>query len=198
MNKFKLIFSNIFKKEFDSDDFWTLQHACENGNIQLIEDLFKNKKIKEFHYFSEETIFNKVCSNEHLNIVKYLLNSNNTKNFFHDIYLRNYSWIVDTCENGHFSVIKYLFSSKNLARKVDIHIKDDQPFVSSSMGLNLELIKFFTSSPDLKEHANIHAQNDKAFLSVLDAYYNKYKFKNVRTYLKYSFMSDPHGNRKKI
>lgn len=194
MNKLKDIFKNFYQKDFTRDDFDVLLKASENGNLDVIEKLFLSKKIKSTDNYNLEAVFNKACINGHLHVVKYFLNSENTKNIFDRIHIKNDSWIKNTCENGNLNIIKYLFCSDELKFHPNIHVRDDEAFVAACNGLNFELIKFLAASKELKEHSNIHAQNDYAFISICNDYYRASTF-NKRTYMKYAFMRDNYGNK---
>jgi hypothetical protein len=80
--------------------------ACKNGDITTLKSLDYSKI--DIHAYNEHA-FQHACSNGHLNIVKFLLSSEETHRHI-NIHADDELAFRLACENGHLPIVKYLIS----------------------------------------------------------------------------------------
>lgn len=162
--KFKSIFQKVFKPGFNYNDYKELSDACTLGDLDTVSYLLENKKSR-FIKLSVEDVFNNLCRNGHLHIIKYLLTSPNLKDF-HDTHTKYTSWIAPTCQRGYLDIIQYLFTSPELKNHPDIHTNNDVALRSACEFYQFNIVDFLISSQDFKKNLNLHAEKDLLFKTV--------------------------------
>lgn len=110
-------------KKQSSDEVQFFQ-ACENGNLKKVQAILCNKD-KNFDINARQSLgFRLACSYGRLNIVKYLLTSNElTKHA--DMHANNDIGFRMACGNGHLDVVKYLCESEDLKDHPDVRAEED-------------------------------------------------------------------------
>lgn len=135
--------------------------ACRNGDLSFIKSYFKKSK----NSYDIDLTFQWVCTYGHLEILKYLLTSQELIHHRDIDYDHGFRY---ACANGRLDVVKYLLTSPELKEHADIHVWGDYGFKSACMNGHLDVVKYLLTSPDLKEHIDVHTNYDYGFKSACE------------------------------
>lgn len=141
--------------------------ACKEGNLTNIKFSLTSKELYEKADInkSDDVGLYFACSNGHLEVVKYLLESPDLK--WHSKLAYSARHLSDTgfyaaCSAGHKDVVDYLLTK----------LEKNSPMIRESVQCclfeacrdgNLKNVEYLLNDPSLKEYLDIHANDDLAF-----------------------------------
>lgn len=142
----KLMNINDYEKPPNSEIIFYLLNYTDKNNVILYKHFFTG-----FLY--------KACEENHLPLVKLLLNHPNPNRKV-DNSLDKDNILINACYNGHLNIVKYLLTSRELKEHANIHAHEDKALLAATQQGHLHVIKYLTTSKKLKEHANINTKDD--------------------------------------
>lgn len=126
------------------------------------------KKIQSGTLEEIYTVYNTACSYGDLDVVKYILTSNDVPFKLdprgEDAECDGFLHAID---NNHLNIIEFLTTSELLEQHIDIDVFDNHLFISACGDNYLDIVKFSLTSPKLTKHADIHAREDAGFFQAL-------------------------------
>ncbi len=142
-------------------DIRALHRFCRDGNVEDIDKILNSKKLIIIDV-PFTGLFSLACTNAKLEVVKYLLNSNNTKKYIpKDFSL--YEGLYRASLSGYLGVIDYLLTSSDTQKYNCEKNYVPEVFKVSCETLNWHVVHFLMNSNELKENFNIHDNGDLLF-----------------------------------
>jgi ankyrin repeat protein len=117
------------------NDVLQLEHACTEGDINLIERILKAELLTKEHFVTALIL---VCRNGQLGVVKYLCEKGklNRKDFLDG----DNRVIMHICIKGHLDIVEFLWDNKLLIRD-DICANHNAALKMASWNGHLKLVK---------------------------------------------------------
>lgn len=107
------------------------------------------------------------CSNNHLDLVKYLL----TNQDFPAPANVNYNdsiCLTVACRKGHLEIIHYLLTSPDVLEKPNMYADNYAAFLAACKNGRIEIIEYLTNSEELKDKIDIEKLKTEGFKAVCD------------------------------
>ncbi len=168
INKFKVLIDYFTSRILTEKEMDTLLLSADNGDIEAIDSVLKNNKIRFFKPLINE-IFSRACKNNHLNLVEYLLTSDNTKDF-HEIHLKDSKGMILAAQRDYSDIVKFLLHSTKLSKHADIHADNDILLITAYNAERTELVKYLILDCNIEKTPAIQEKIDEVKLKEPTSY----------------------------
>jgi len=141
------------------------EDACRHGNFETVTLISKTNLLNfiDFEYKDDNGLM-LACEYGHLNIVKFLLTTEDLKHKV-DIHSNEEHALIRAAKYNHLEIVKFLLTSPELSEHCDIHKNNDLALRYACRKGYIDIVKYLIADPQLKDHADIHAKNDDPFIS---------------------------------
>lgn len=155
--KFKSIMPHV--TVLTAEDIIDINKYALKGNLELMHNIFSQKKFKIIP-LPINNIFGYAFAGENLNIIEYLLTSENTKEF-HNTNLNNF--FIAACSVRKPTFIESIFNSRIIRKCITTPNLENHALNSAASRTNLEVINFLICEPRFKENLNLNINDDILF-----------------------------------
>lgn len=155
----------------------------------MIDNKLKQKLINKDEK-SLELVFIKACTENNLELVDYLLFSEELS-IHPNVNCRNYQAIRDGANQGAYEVIYYLLNDTRINRKKELIEARKQVLIRNACHSgNIKLVKYLLETPGIKDDVNISIDKYKSFQEAMYSFnkelvfylYDKYKYEMTEKY----------------
>jgi ankyrin repeat protein len=128
------------------------------------------KNYKKLNFDEANHEFHVACIKGNLDLVKYLLTSNELENNA-DIHFENDECISLACRYGNLEVLKYLLTSPDLKSHANPHSQSSDAFRWACKNGHLNIIKYFLFDPSINDKFQLQKYSYEAIIRGI--YYDK-------------------------
>lgn len=157
IEKFKSLMPHV--TVLASEDIKSLRKAVQIGDFILVDNILSHKKFRVIP-LPVDDIFHDAFAGGHLDIINYLLSSNNSKEF-HNVNLN--SSFKSGCMSGNRDFVDSILNSEKIRRNLQLQNIENFALGAATFSLNMDVINFLTSSPKYKGKLDIHTNDDLLF-----------------------------------
>jgi hypothetical protein len=160
---FKSVFAHL--NSLGKDDLTKLMNACHDDDIAEVKKLFEKKKFRILRIdpLPVQSIFTIISMNGSINVMDYLLTSENAKDFqTADVSLE--SSLQYASLHNQKELLIYLLTLPDTIKTYIPKNKEDIVLDYLSQLLHFDTIEFFINSPLFKDKINLHTNDDILFI----------------------------------
>ena len=159
-NKFKSIMPHV--TVLAAEDIQLLRNNAETGNLEVIQKILKQKKFRIIP-LPVEDILNLAFSKGNLDMINYLLTSEDAKEF-HEVNLNR--CFRSACMIGKLETVQNILNSDLIKKNITIENLGNFILNAAASGRNFEVINYLFSSNKFKQKLDLNLNNDIVFKNI--------------------------------